>query len=155
MSATLTVEEFPKPSSLLPHGPGFVLLDSIEAFCDDSITCKLCVEPNRVLGQNLPELPVWVGIEYMAQSAAALGALKAQQSDLAPQPGVVLGVKQLQSLVENFIPGQALLVSATLTYYQDPMRIFVCNIKNAQDQKLLMTGEISIFVLANVEQLQR
>lgn len=131
---------------LLPHGADFVLLDSIENYGEDSIVCRLSVNSNKAIGISSLDVSHLVGIEYMAQSAAALGALRVKECNLDPQPGVVLSIKQLHSTVENFTEGQSLLVYAKLTYCQDPMRIFQCEIKEAEGHKLLMSGEISIFV---------
>lgn len=145
--------QYPSVAQLLPHGSAFVLLDQIVSFDGESVQCRLVADAVKALGVDLPEIPSSVGIEYMAQAAAALGALKATDSDALQQPGVVIAGKNIDSEIDYFCAGQPLLVCAALTVDHAPLRIFSCQIHCAETNRVLMSGEISIYIFQDLSQL--
>lgn len=145
---SLLLSTLPAPSELLPHGSGMTFIDSVLSCDDTKVVCRVVVNPERETNQAMKKLPVFVGLEYMAQAAAVQGGIHARQTEDEPPVGVVLGSRCIECKTSSFSNGQELQVSAILQYNQPPMRIFECAIYDTASQKLLMQGEINIYIFA-------
>ena len=86
---------------LVPHRGAMSLLDSIDDYGVDwlraSVTprsCGLFAAPGGV--------PAWVGIEYMAQAAAAFGGIEQVQHGAAPSVGMLIGARYYRCMQDLF-----------------------------------------------------
>lgn len=106
-------------TGLLPHGPGMVLLDRVDACDAESILCvtdshRTPANPLRRRGR----LPAMAAVEYAAQAAALHAALNGER---APGAGAVLGgVKDMNATTARLddIPDM-LAVRVTLLLARD------------------------------------
>ncbi|MEN8162435.1 MAG: hypothetical protein ABFS41_20350, partial [Myxococcota bacterium] len=78
--------DWPPLSELLPHAGPMRLLDRVEAH-DGAVTrCRVHPAASGLFQGADGSVPAWVGIEYMAQCAAAHGGLLGHARGEAPRP---------------------------------------------------------------------
>lgn len=110
--------------SLLPHGPGMVLIDCVLACDAGSIRCRVTdhSDPNNPLRRSRG-VPSAAGIEYGAQAAALHGALNGFRKAGA---GAVLGGVRDVRVFSPFLDCAAkfLFVGATLLFSQDSGAVY-------------------------------
>ena len=99
----------PDLRGLLPHSGGALLLDSIGKVDADTLTATVTVrEHARFSGSQ--GVDAWIGLEYMAQAAAALAGYEAIDSGGDLRPGYLLGTRRYTSSHPRFPLGVSLLV---------------------------------------------
>ncbi len=107
---------YPPPARLLPHTGPAVLIDEILEDTDDGIRALARItatHPFFVAGHGVP---VWVGIEIMAQAVAAHAGLTGQRAGRAPRMGMLLGARRYQGHVPWFAEGERLEIHAQATF---------------------------------------
>lgn len=103
---------YPAPAKLLPHIGRAMLLDEIAHDSDDAIEAIALItagHPFFVAGRGVP---VWVGIELMAQAIAAHAGLAGQRAGRGPRRGMLLGTRHYQGHVAWFAEGSRLSIFA-------------------------------------------
>lgn len=112
------LSEIPAIEHLVPHGGRMVLLDEILAFTDDSITSRVVINKQTefVLGNGVP---VWVGLEYMAQTISALSGLRRRKKDQPPELGFLLGARKYQCHCQEFPVGSELTINMQIVHFDE------------------------------------
>ena len=103
---------YPPITELLPHRGTAVLLDAVLEDRPGSLRARTLIRadhPYFVTGEGVP---AWVGIEMMAQAAAAHAGLRARDSQMPPNAGMLLGTRRYEALEPWFREGMELEVSA-------------------------------------------
>ena len=153
MTADESKEDYPRPDQLMPHGSAFVLLDQVLSCDGQSAVCRLKVDVQKSLGVRQDSVTALVALEYIAQTAAVLGALQSSSRGTTPEPGFLLAVKKMQMFRRNFLAGETLLITVKLDCHQESLRVFIAELRSARDGQLLVSGEISIYVSADLNQI--
>jgi predicted hotdog family 3-hydroxylacyl-ACP dehydratase len=127
----------------LPHRGRMRLIDRVERCDDDSIVCTAVVRPDGLFTR--PEgMPAWIGVELMAQAAAAWAGHRERAGGGAPRVGFLVGARRYEAREPIFAVGASLSVTAVCAAAGDNgMRLFDCTI--AQDGRQLATGRIGVF----------
>jgi predicted hotdog family 3-hydroxylacyl-ACP dehydratase len=87
----------------------------------------------------------WVGVELMAQCAAALAGLEAWRRGCAPRVGFLLGVRRYRCTQPAFLLGQRLRVEAEREFEAgNGVGAARCRIL-AEDQTVLSEAAIAVF----------
>ena len=130
----------------LPHRGRMRLIDRVERCEGDAIACSALVRPDGLFVE--PDgMPAWIGIELMAQAAAAWAGARARAGGGAPRVGYLVAVRRYDAHVPSFPVGATLDVSATCSAAGDNgLRVFDCAIVLAG--RALATGRISVFETA-------
>lgn len=98
---------------LVPHRGAMSLLESIDEYGEEWLRASLSVTPASTFA-DAHGLPGWVGIEYMAQAAAAFGGIEQAQRGEAASIGLLIGSRYYRCMLD-FIPfGTRLEVIARL-----------------------------------------
>ncbi|MEQ1439710.1 3-hydroxylacyl-ACP dehydratase [Fontimonas sp. SYSU GA230001] len=84
---------FPAPATLLPHGPGMMLLDDILQLDEAGATCRVRIHPRSRFFEPGRGVPNWVGIEYMAQTIGVHAGHLRTQLGLPVEIGLLLGTR--------------------------------------------------------------
>lgn len=103
---------YPPVQEVLPHSGQAVLLDAVLEDTPEKIRVLTRIRvdhPYFVAGRGVP---AWVGIELMAQAAAAHAGLKARLSQKPPNAGMLLGSRRFEALEPWFHEGMELEVVA-------------------------------------------
>lgn len=105
---------FPPIEKLVPHRGAMLLLESVSAAGDASLEAHAAVPAEAWFLDGDGAMPSWIGLELMAQAAAALAGLNGQKANHPPRPGVLLGTRAYRASTERFPRGARLLVSVRL-----------------------------------------
>ena len=103
---------------LVPHRGAMSLLESIDGYGVDWLRASLTVNPRGIFATS-GGVAGWVGIEYMAQAAAAFGGVEQVQRGEAPSIGLLLGARYYRCMLDHFPNGMKLDVFAKVAMRDD------------------------------------
>jgi predicted hotdog family 3-hydroxylacyl-ACP dehydratase len=110
---------FPPIAELVPHRGAMLMLESVSAADETGLEAHAAVPVAAWYLDADGAMPSWIGIELMAQAAAALAGLNGKKAGLPPRPGVLLGTRAYRASAARFPPGARLLVSVRLAQADD------------------------------------
>jgi predicted hotdog family 3-hydroxylacyl-ACP dehydratase len=87
---------------LVPHRGSMCLLDSIDDYGADWLRASVVTRRSSQFAQD-DGVPAWLGIEYMAQAAAAFGGIEQVQRGEKPSIGLLIGSRYYRA-VQTSIP---------------------------------------------------
>ncbi len=120
-------------ATLLPHTAGMRLLDRLLAVTDDSAAAALTVRDDGLFSLPGGSVPVWVGLEYMAQTVAAWSGYRCRLRGEPIRAGLLLGTRQFDAEVAGFACGSTLTVRAQRVFEAaGDMGVFDCVIEGPQ-----------------------
>ncbi len=127
----------------LPHRGRMRLIDSVEHCDADAITCTAVVRPDGLFG-GVDGMPAWIGVELMAQAAAAWSGARARDGGGGPRVGYLVSARRYEAHVPAFVCGATLVVNARCAMAGDNgLRLFDCTI--AQADRVLAAGRIGVY----------
>ncbi|MCP5178509.1 MAG: hypothetical protein H6993_10750 [Pseudomonadales bacterium] len=98
---------------LLPHRPPMQLLSRVLRADATSCWAEVDIHPGSRFLRN-GEVPALVGLEYLAQTAAAYFALHSPAGAGAPRPGKLIACRQFRSRCTGFATNTCLLLGVHL-----------------------------------------
>jgi len=130
--------------TLLPHGPGMILLDAVRSRGSDYVECEAVVGAGKEPVDDEGNVPAWVGLEYMAQTAAVLAGLKARESGKDVERGLLLGSRFIQYETFAFPAGERIVIRADLDFDGERVKVFDCRIADSESGELLQQGKLNV-----------
>lgn len=112
-------EIFPPVAELLPHQGRAVLIDAVLEDDPDTIWVRTKVSSDNPYFVPGHGLPVWVGIELMAQAIAAHAGLGSRREQRPPRAGMLLGTRRFEAKAPYFPEGATLEITATRDFGDD------------------------------------
>ena len=148
MESKYRVSEFPPVRDLVPHAGPMVLLDEVLAHDEQATTCTVSIAAQDLFREPDGSVPVWIGIEYMAQCIAVhAGLVQRAAGNLETRPGFLVGARGLRFHVERFTAGQRLLATARRRWAGSTTLVsFECELRDADGGSLLAEGRLNCFV---------
>ena len=145
----------PPVASLLPHAGPMLLLDRVLEHTAEHTACA--VDPGRsaLLAAADGSVPVWVGLEYMAQCVAAHGGLASRARGEPPRPGLLLGSRRVRFATARFAPDRELRVEARHTRGESGLVAFDCEVREAAGGERLVWARVNVYIVDRWEDLQR
>ncbi len=95
-SPDFEAQRFPSIEEILPHRGTRLLLDSVVACAEESLTAQARVLGDAWYADAEGAMPAWIGIELMAQAIAAHVGLLAMRAGNTARPGVLLGSRRYE-----------------------------------------------------------
>jgi len=136
----------PAIEEIVPHRGSMLLIDEILSCEADSIVARATVRREAWYLDETGAMPAWIGIELMAQAAAACGGMEAKRSGLPPRRGMLVGCRTYRAASPSFGGGEVLQVNARRTAAgESGFSIFDCTL-TASDGRSLATGTIQVLV---------
>ena len=134
---------FPDIRELLPHAGRMVLLERVLSVRPDGLTAEVAITDQSPFCHE-GEVGAWVGIEYMAQTVAAVDGWESRQRGYSVEPGFLLGSRRYSAQVSGFSLGQHLAVSADrVLQSNNGVAAFECTI--SLDGKTLAEATLTVF----------
>ena len=99
----------PPISELLPHTAPMILLDRVLDVGPETLQSEVTIRSNAPFCDG-ERVGGWVGIEYMAQTVAALAGWTARQRNLPVRIGFLVGTRQYTSHTPWFRVGDVLRI---------------------------------------------
>jgi predicted hotdog family 3-hydroxylacyl-ACP dehydratase len=113
---------------LVPHTGRMVLLNRVIEFDEENMVAEVIVRDDGLFGDG-KTVPAWLGIEYMAQTIAALGGMKRRLAGKPLNLGFLLGTRRYESNVGTFAVGSILTVTVNRLVEDQGLGVFDCRIK--------------------------
>ncbi len=147
MNSKHRVREFPPLRDLVPHTGAMVLLDEVVAHDEQATTCAVAIAAQQLFREPDGSVPVWIGIEYMAQCIAVhAGLVQRAAGNLEPQRGFLVGARGLRFHVDRFLAEQRLLATAQRLWAGSSALVsFECELRDAAGGSLLAEGRLNCF----------
>jgi predicted hotdog family 3-hydroxylacyl-ACP dehydratase len=146
--------EFPAIEALVPHSGPMCLLERVIEHGPGHTLCAVDPGRSRLLAAADGTVPVWVGIEYMAQCIAAHGGLVALERGEPRRPGVLLGARRVRFDVPRFEADRELHVLARHHRGERGLLAFECEIRDARGGAPLGEGRLNVYTVDGWEALE-
>jgi predicted hotdog family 3-hydroxylacyl-ACP dehydratase len=146
---------FPPIDQLVRHSGPMSLLDRVVSHDEDTTVCEVRVDASTLFRDAEGRVPVWVGIEYMAQCVAVHGGLVWHTREDRPKPGLFLGARRLKIKGTRFEPGTVLTVRARHLKGESGMVQFACAIDDPAGGEPLAEGILNVYVVDDFEALAK
>jgi predicted hotdog family 3-hydroxylacyl-ACP dehydratase len=127
---------------VLHRGP-MLLLNRVLEVGDEHMIAEVDVTPEQIYCDPVNGVPAWVGVEYMAQAAAALSGTWNVRNNEPVRLGLLIGCRRYTSKVPAFSPGSVLQVHARLMLtLDDELAAFDCEIL---DGAVIASGQLTAY----------
>lgn len=144
--------------SLLPamqfvsHRSPLLLVDDILVHDSQSITAQLTVRDAPPFGDGEGGVPSYLGLEYMAQTIAALSGLRRRAQNLQPIIGLLVGTRCYSNNTPRFADGDRLTISARekISEYAE-LSVFECRIADTRG-RTLAEADVKAYQPADIHQ---
>ena len=114
---------------LLSHQDPMIFIDRVVESDQTGLLAEIRIKPGVPLFQEGIGVPAWVGVEYMAQSIAALSGLRAKKEEEDVRLGLLIGCRNYVSDVPVFPDGADLKIRVTeLDVLDKSLGAFDCTI---------------------------
>ncbi|SDI76447.1 Predicted 3-hydroxylacyl-ACP dehydratase, HotDog domain [Ferrimonas sediminum] len=139
-------------AAYLPHDEPMILIDELVSHQDNRLCCQLQLsETSPFYDAKLQRVPEWVGMEYMAQTVAALAGIEAHQQGRPVRIGFLLGTRRYTVHNPAFELGKPYRITVERLYQDsDGMASFQCDIH--QDEIAIASAKINVFQPNNVNE---
>ncbi len=128
----------------VPHRGAMLLLDRLLEASEDGAVAQVRVPRDGLFLQD-GGMPVWVGLEYMAQTVAAWAGWRALSAGNQVKLGFLLGTRSFQSTVDFFAPDDLLEVRVHCELMGDNgLGMFDCSVARPVGPPLA-TARVSVF----------
>jgi predicted hotdog family 3-hydroxylacyl-ACP dehydratase len=141
------VSVLPPLAELLPHAAPMRLLERALAHDGERTVCEALPAASALFREPGGAVPSWLGIEYMAQCAAAHGGLLARTRGEGPRAGLFVGSRRLVFRCRAFPPDAPLRVSAKLAAARGDTLAFDCAVEDPAGGPPLVEGRLNVLLL--------
>lgn len=128
---------------LLPHSGPLVLVDEVTEAGEDWVTATTRIGEDSLFFRHGKGVPVWVGLEYMAQTAALLIGIGARRRNEPVRVGLLLGTRHYCGRTDYFRLGSHLVVHVRQVWSDGIMAAFDCDI--AADGACLAEAKLNCY----------
>ncbi len=149
----MTGAPFPPVAMVVPHAGPMCLLGRILAH--DPTRTVVSVDPARSALLAAPDgsVPVFVGLEYMAQCVAAHGGLAARARGETLGPGLFLGARRVSFGVQGFAPDRELVVEVRHHRGERGLVAFDGTVREASGGPPLVQGRLNVYIVGSGKEL--
>ena len=138
-----------KIHNLVPHQSPMSLLDTLESYSENTLVSSLTVKEDSLFYEELG-IPSWVGLEYMGQTIAAYGGVKARNEGKPVKIGFLVSCRRYESPLSHFKLGSKLTVSVKeVLTNPSGLSVFDCSITW---REYLIRANINVFLPEKVEE---
>ena len=137
---------------LLPHAGNMVLIDRILEYGDGMAVSAVKVADNSLFyDETIQGIHAAIGIEWMAQTIAAVAGIFALQNNKPVQIGFLLGTRRYEPAKSVFALGEEYIVRVNQLYREDNgLGAFEGSIQ--LDDKIIAESKLNVFAPDNVEE---
>lgn len=132
---------------LVRHRGDMSLLDEVLAYGDTWLQARATLTQNNLFLTD-GKVPSWVGIEYMAQSVAALAGTRSRSNDEPARVGFLVGTRKFQVEQPAFSIGSILtIVVSEVVMGENGLGVFDCELTCEQPDGLsfVASARLNVF----------
>ena len=141
---------FPAIEKLIKHRRGMLLIDEVLSYNDDTITTQLTIKKDTTFLQD-GQVPAWVGVEYVAQSVAALSGMRAHHLCEEAKIGLLLSCRRYKSNRSAFNLGEVLIIHVDEEFNDGNMGAYTCSISINDETIASLT--LSAYIPDNIDDI--
>ncbi len=131
--------------SFLPHQRPMVLIDKIIDSQADQLTAQVTITPQSpYFDEQRQGVPNYVGIEYMAQTIAALAGVEAKRQQAPIKVGFLLGSRKLVFQTPTFKLNQSYQITV-LRLYQEESGLAVFDCKIELENQIVASANVNVY----------
>jgi predicted hotdog family 3-hydroxylacyl-ACP dehydratase len=132
-------------ANFVPHRAPMILIDRVLEHQENSLdTATKITSASAYFDDTIQGVPNYVGIEYMAQSIAALAGVEALLRNDRVRVGFLLGTRKLVMHLDNFTLGKTYRTRVSRLYQEDTgLAVFDCQIFD--EQTLVAQANVNVF----------
>lgn len=128
---------------LVPHRGDMSWLDTVVSADADTVVAEATIRPDSFFVRD-GALPIWVGVEFMAQSVAAWAGHRGRQQGRPARIGFLLGTRRFDVHRQAFRVGERLRIEARCKLMGDNgLGMFACRI--LVDGEVAAEANLSVF----------
>lgn len=117
------------PAQVLPISGDIILLDTIRDWGDTWLEAQVTHEQPSLFSCADASVPIWVGLEYMAQAIGALAGIRNLRAGRGKRIGFLLGSHNYQSHSHRFEAGVPVIIRVDELFCDtDNLGVFNCKI---------------------------
>lgn len=120
------------PETLLPHAHPMILIDAVDRYGDNFAVALVTPGIGRPFADADGNVPIWVGMEYMAQTIGIYAGIQAQQSGLPVRIGFLLGTRSYDIEAEQFCCNQTYAIRVQKMFEDGSLSAFECAIHKVE-----------------------
>lgn len=132
--------------NILPHKGDIILIDRIVS-CDldnrNLVSTVEITQNSMMFDSQSGEVPMWIGIEYMAQSIAALSGMHARNEQGTVKMGFVIGSRNYECFASGFKDKKIYTVKIDELFFDSNLGAFNCKILDGED--LIAKAQLNVF----------
>jgi len=140
---------FPPVAELIPHAGPMRLVESVLAHEPDATRCLVDPSRSALFRDGGALVPVWVGLEYMAQCVAVHAGLRARARGEALRPGLFLGSRRVRFRCAGFAPALPLEVTARHAAGRGATLAFDCAVHDPDGGAPLVEARLTVRALTD------
>ncbi|MDH3213403.1 MAG: hypothetical protein OEM05_13045 [Myxococcales bacterium] len=144
---------FPPVAELIPHSGPMCLLDEVLDHAPERTVCRVDPRRSAQLADRDGGVPVWVGLEYMAQCVAVHGGLAARARGEPLRPGLLLGSRRVRFGAQA-LPPRELAVEVRHHRGGRGLVAFDCQVRDPSDGRRLVEGRLNVYIVERWEDLR-
>ena len=133
------------PAEVVPHSKDMLFLDEILEYDDTSIKTRVIIRRDMLFYLEGKGVPAWVGLEFLAQSIAAISGIHAQLKNEPVKLGLLVGSRKTVCHVPFFQYDQSLLIKTALQWDGGELAVFEGEILDEQTEAQLLESAINVF----------
>lgn len=125
---------------LVPHAAPMILIDEVTANSDGKVGARVRITEESLFYEPNRGVPAYVGIEYIAQTVAALVGMRAKSSGGEVGLGYLLGARNYTAHVAYFPLGSLLTVNVSAEFESVDLAAYQGEIRDSTGQQLVETS---------------
>ena len=134
---------------VVPHQSPMSLLDTLESYSDNTLVSSLTIKEDSLFYEERG-VPAWVGLEYMGQTIAAYGGVKARNEGRPVKIGFLVSSRRYESPQSHFKLGSKLKVFVEKVINNPSgLSVFSCSITWSD---FIIQANLNVFLPNNVEE---
>jgi len=134
---------------LVPHAAPMILIDDVLECGEDMLKTRVLIHENSMFYCDFKGVPSWAGVEYMAQTVAALAGVRAKKANKPIRVGFLVGARRYECAVPMFPLGQKLDIIVRDVFADNGMGVFDCEIQSDQGEQLA-TARLNVYLPQDV-----
>ncbi len=135
---------------LVPHAHPMILIDTISEPEPGTLSATVRISEDCAFYEASLGVPSYVGIEYVAQTVAALAGLKAKRAGREVDVGFLLGTRRLQASEPYFLLGSELSISVKPEFESAELAKYWGEVKD-EAGKVLVSTAVTVYAGRNLQ----
>jgi predicted hotdog family 3-hydroxylacyl-ACP dehydratase len=138
---------------LVPHSSSMSLLDRLIESDGRHAVSEVTIRPDSMFFEAEKGIPIWIGIEYMAQTIAAMSGYDSKLKGKPVKIGLLVGCRKSICHVPFFTEGKTIRTAVEYVWEAEGMGVFDCTIssRDGENEEILMEASINVFQPDNIE----